>query len=140
MVSWEILISNRPNSVIFLWILKIFIFLKRKLSPLELRKPGLLFFMRISSGIGDLIKSVESLWGLAELQNCTKIECSEITESLRIRLVRGLGTAAAFGYALIQVVTRSSPVYNRFGALLVATTEKSVIRSLIKGDSRNLCV
>ena len=36
MVSWEIIISNRPNSVNFLWILKNYIFLKRKLSPLEL--------------------------------------------------------------------------------------------------------
>ena len=61
---WNFVIFDFRNFEIF-WIvldffqnrfLKIFIFLKRKLSPLELRKPGLLFFMRSSSGIGDLIK------------------------------------------------------------------------------------
>ena len=36
MVSWEITISHRHSSVNFLWILKIYIFLNRKLSPLEL--------------------------------------------------------------------------------------------------------
>ena len=47
----KIKFSKCSNFLNFLWILKFFIFLKRKLSPLELRKPGLLFFMRISGGI-----------------------------------------------------------------------------------------
>ena len=43
--------SNRPNSANFLWILKISIFLNKKLSPLERRLPELSFFIWISSGI-----------------------------------------------------------------------------------------
>ena len=40
-----------PQNLDFFTDFKKYIFLKRKLSPLELRKPGLLFFMRISSVI-----------------------------------------------------------------------------------------
>ena len=47
----KIKISKFSKILSFFRISNFFIFLKRKLSPLELRKPGLLFFMRISSVI-----------------------------------------------------------------------------------------
>ena len=47
---FKIKISNRHNFLNFLWISKNYIFLKRKLSPLELCKHGFARFLRINDG------------------------------------------------------------------------------------------